>query len=156
MSDSISQPTQNVVFASFLGAIAAAIAAVLVLFALKFSGNLDIPPFLWFAVPPIFAGLTIYCVYRPRALKLDTQGWVGALFGTVLLGAAFFAIVVVVGSIGGHYGSFFGGRISCWKLIRISANSDDFSGRNNRCYRRPGSERCSGFCARRHKRVELA
>jgi 4-hydroxybenzoate polyprenyltransferase len=155
MSDSISQPTQNVVFASFLGAIAAAIAAVLVLFALKFSGNLDIPPFLWFAVPPIFAGLTIYCVYRPRALKLDTQGWVGALFGTVLLGAAFFAIDVVVGSIGGHYGSFLEAGFHAGSLFGFPLTVMIFP--VGTIVAIGGLVRSAVLgSARRHKRVELA
>ena len=99
------QPARSIVLADWLAVALASIATVLVLYAMAHAGDLAIPRFLWFVMPPVLAGLTLYCVHQPKALKLDTQEWVGALFGTVLLGAVFFAIDVVLGSMHGNYRS---------------------------------------------------
>jgi hypothetical protein len=105
MPETRTQLTRNIVIADCIGAVAAALAAVLVLLALRQTGDFDIPQFLWFVVPPVLAGAVPYVARHPKAAEMDTQGWVGTVLGTVLIGAIFFAIDVVFGSMHGSYKS---------------------------------------------------
>lgn len=95
--------TLRAVSAEAVGIATAGLAGGSALWSISRFGEVDVPVFLWFLAPGALGIATPFFVRGRKVSQFDTGHWMKLVAGTLLLGAAFFAVDFVIASSEGHY-----------------------------------------------------